>query len=105
MRRTVAGIWDVPLEGVTPALAVTAVCFFLGGVALGSLGAVALGRGELDFRPLAAGLLSRGLDVKDAVAEKAELIKENAEDLAAEARHLADRRKEARSADAEAAAN
>ena len=33
MRRTVAGIWDVPLEGVTPALAVTAVCFFLGGVA------------------------------------------------------------------------
>lgn len=79
--------------------------FFLGGVALGSLGAVALGRGKLDFRPLAAGLLSRGLDVKDAVTEKAELIKENAEDLAAEARHLADRRKEARSADAEAAAN
>lgn len=67
--------------------------FFLGGMAMGTLGAVALGRGKLDFRPLAAGLLSRGLDVKDAMAEKAELIKENAEDLAAEARHLADERK------------
>lgn len=78
--------------------------FFLGGMVLGSLGAVALGRGKLDFRPLAAGLLSRGLDLKDVVAEKAELIKENAEDLAAEARHLADERKEAHSVDAETGA-
>lgn len=33
MRRAVAGIWDVPIQGTTPALAVTAICFFLGGVA------------------------------------------------------------------------
>lgn len=33
MRRAVAGIWDVPLEGVNPALMVTAISFLLGGVA------------------------------------------------------------------------
>lgn len=33
MRGAVAGIWDVPLEGVKPALAVTAISFLLGGVA------------------------------------------------------------------------
>ncbi|SBW03680.1 conserved membrane hypothetical protein [uncultured Eubacteriales bacterium] len=33
MRRAVAGIWDVPLEGGSSALAVTAAFFFLGGIA------------------------------------------------------------------------
>ena len=33
MRRAVAGIWDVPSEGMTPALIVTAVSFLVGGVA------------------------------------------------------------------------
>ncbi len=33
MRRAVAGLWDVPMQGATPALAVTAICFLLGGVA------------------------------------------------------------------------
>lgn len=33
MRRAVAGLWDVPLEGVNSALAVVAVSFLLGGVA------------------------------------------------------------------------
>ncbi len=33
MRRAVAGIWDLPLAGETPALAVLSISFFLGGVA------------------------------------------------------------------------
>lgn len=33
MRRTVAGLWDVPPEGVAPALAVVSGCFFLGALA------------------------------------------------------------------------
>lgn len=33
MRRPVAGVWNVPLEGVAPALATTSICFFLGGLA------------------------------------------------------------------------
>ena len=41
--------------------------FFLGGVALGAIGAVAVSRGKLDLKPLATDLISRGLEVKDAV--------------------------------------
>lgn len=33
MRRAVAGIWDLPLAGETPALVVLSISFFLGGVA------------------------------------------------------------------------
>ena len=33
MRRAVVGIWDLPLAGETPALAVLSVSFFLGGIA------------------------------------------------------------------------
>lgn len=51
--------------------------FFLGGLALGANGAVAVSRGKLDIKPLAAGLLSRGMDVKDAVLAKVETVKEN----------------------------
>ena len=35
--------------------------WFLGGVTLGVLGAVAVSRGKLDFKPLATDLLSRGM--------------------------------------------
>ena len=41
--------------------------FFLGGLALGAIGAVAVSKGKLDLKPMAADLLSRGMDVKDAV--------------------------------------
>lgn len=51
--------------------------FFLGGLALGVIGAVAVSRGKLDIKPLAAGLLSRGMDVKDTVLAKVETVKEN----------------------------
>ena len=70
--------------------------WFLGGVALGALGTVALSKGKLDIKPVAADLLSRGMDVKDALMGKVEAVKEDMEDLAAQARQASDKRKEAR---------
>lgn len=67
--------------------------FFLGGVALGAIGAVAVSRGKLDVKPLAADLLSRGMDVKEALARKVAAVKEDMEDLAAEARAAQKQRK------------
>ena len=67
--------------------------WFLGGVALGVLGAVAVSKGKLDFKPMATDLLSRGMDVKDALLSKVESIKEDVEDLTAEARLAAEKRK------------
>ncbi len=68
--------------------------FFLGGLALGAIGAVAASRGKLDVKPLAADLLSRGMDVKDAVLAKVETVKENVDDMVAEAREASEKRKE-----------
>lgn len=70
--------------------------FFLGGVALGALGAVAVSKGKLDIKPLATDLLSRGMDVKDAMMAKVETVKENMDDMVAEARNVAEQRREAR---------
>ena len=67
--------------------------FFLGGVAVGAIGAVAVSRGKLDVKPLAADLLSRGMDVKEALAHKVAAVKEDMEDLAAEARAAQEQRK------------
>lgn len=67
--------------------------FFLGGVALGAVGAVAVSKGKLDLKPFATELLSRGLDMKDAVAAKVDGMKENVEDMVAEAREVAEERK------------
>ena len=66
--------------------------FFLGGVAVGAIGAVAVSRGKLDVKPLAADLLSRGMDVKEALARKVAAVKEDMEDLAAEARAAQEQR-------------
>lgn len=60
--------------------------FFLGGLALGAIGAVAVSRGKLDLRPMASELLSRGMDVKDAIMGKVEALKEDMQDIAATAR-------------------
>ena len=70
--------------------------FFLGGIALGALGAVALSRGKLNLKPVAADLISRGMDVKDALMSKVEAVKEDMEDLAAEARQASEKRKAAK---------
>ena len=70
--------------------------FFLGGIALGALGAVALSKGKLNPKPVAADLISRGMDVKDALMSKVEAVKEDMEDLAAEARQASEKRKAAK---------
>ena len=74
--------------------------FFLSGIALGALGAVAVSRGKLDIKPVAAHLISRGIDAKDALMGKLEAFKEDMEDLAAEARQASDKRKAAQNAEA-----
>ncbi len=67
--------------------------FFLGGVAVGAIGAVAVSRGKLDVRPFVTDILSRGMDVRDAVMAKAATIKEDMEDMAAEAREAQEQRR------------
>ena len=72
--------------------------FLLGGIAVGALGAVAVSKGKLNLKPLATDLISRGLDVKDAVLTKVETAKENMDDLVAEARFASEQRKETKEA-------
>ena len=67
--------------------------FFLGGAALGAIGAVAVSRGKLDLKPFAAELVSRGLDVRDALLSKAETVRENMEDVVAEAQVVSEQRR------------
>ncbi|HJA78323.1 hypothetical protein [uncultured Desulfovibrio sp.] len=73
---------------------------FLGGLAVGLLGASAARRGSLNLKPLATDLISRGLDVKDALLSKVEAVREDMQDLAAEARAKAEDRKSASQQDA-----
>ena len=70
--------------------------FFLGGVALGAVGAVAVSRGKLDLRPFATELMSRGLDARDALMARAEAVRENVEDMVAEAHAVSEQRKAVR---------
>ena len=63
----------------------------LGGVLLGAFGAAVVKRSNL--RPQAAKILSYGYDIKDALVEQAETLKENCEDLAAEAKEKYEDRK------------
>ena len=72
--------------------------FLLGGIAVGALGAGAVSKGKLNLKPLATDLISRGLDVKDAVLSKVETAKENMDDLVAEARFASEQRKETKEA-------
>ncbi len=66
---------------------------FLGGAVVGAIGATALSRSE-GVRPMAANLISRGMDAKDSFMGKVETLKENMEDLVAEAQSSAEKRKE-----------
>ncbi len=74
--------------------------FFAAGVALGALGAVALGKGKFSVRPAMADLLSHGMDLKDKTAAVLERAKENIEDLLAEAKHVKEAREETKASPA-----
>ncbi len=65
---------------------------FIGGAVVGAVGATTVSRHD-GVRPLAADLLSRSMDAKDAVMGKVETLKENMEDLVAEAQNTAEKRK------------
>lgn len=73
---------------------------FLGGLVLGAIGATAVSRGKVDLKPLATDIISRGMDVKDALLQKVESVREDVQDLAAEARARSDERKASQQADA-----
>ncbi len=76
--------------------------YFLGGVVVGALGAVALTRGKLDVKPLATNILSTGMDLRDKVMAGVEGVKEDLADVMAEAEVKSQERKLAKEA-AEAA--
>ncbi len=65
---------------------------FLGGVVVGAVAKQALS-GNSNLRPMAADLLSRGMDAKDCVMGKVETLKETVEDLVAEAQSSSEKRK------------
>ncbi|MHC1788766.1 hypothetical protein [Solidesulfovibrio sp.] len=77
--------------------------FLAAGVAIGALGAVALGKGKLSIRPAMADLLSHGMDLKEKTASVLERAKENIEDLMAEAKHTKEAREGKAVADGETA--
>lgn len=72
--------------------------FFLGGVVVGALGAVAITRGKLDVKPLATDLLSTGIDLRDKVMAGVEGVKEDLADVMAEAQVKSQERKLAQEA-------
>lgn len=77
--------------------------FFVGGVLVGALGAVALTRGKLDVKPLATDFLSSGIDLKDKLMAGVDGIREDLADVMAEAEVKAQERRAAKEAAAEAA--
>jgi hypothetical protein len=66
--------------------------FLAAGVAIGALGAVALGKGKFSIRPAMTDLLAHGLELKEKTAAVLERAKENMEDLMAEAKHAKETR-------------
>ena len=67
--------------------------WLLGGLIIGAVGVAVVSRSKVDFKPLATDLISRGIDVKDALLTKVEALKEDVEDLTAEARLASEKRK------------
>jgi hypothetical protein len=65
-----------------------------GGVFLGALGVALVSGGKIDLKKCAATLLSQGLDIKEKLAEAMETVKENIDDLAAEARSMAEKKED-----------
>ena len=66
---------------------------FLGGVAAGAAGLALLNRGKMDFsymKPVATDLMNKTMDFKDRVMSHVDAMREDLEDLAAEAKERAD---------------
>lgn len=70
--------------------------WFLAGTAAGAAGISYLNRNRMDFshlRPIGANLLATGINLKDKVLARVEEMKEDFEDMAAEARERVDAEK------------
>lgn len=72
--------------------------FFLGGLVVGALGAMAVTRGKLEIKPLAADLISGGMELRDKVMAGVESVKEDIEDVVAEAQVKAEERRQSQEA-------
>ena len=75
--------------------------FFLGGLVVGALGAVAVTRGKLELKPLATDLLSSGIDLKEKAMGVVESCKEDIADAVAEAQIKSQKKKAQAEAKAE----
>lgn len=67
--------------------------WFLAGTVTGAAGISYLNRNKMDFshmKPLCTGLIAKGINLKDSVASKVSEMKEDFEDMAAEARDRVD---------------
>lgn len=69
--------------------------FFLGGVALGVLGATVISRGKMNIKPMASDLLSAGMDLKEKAMACVDGVKEDLADVVAEAQVKCQEKKEA----------
>ncbi len=74
--------------------------FFVGGLVVGALGAVAIAKGKKfgGVKPLASSLLAAGIDAKDKVLAGVEGVKEDLADVVAEAQVKSQERREAKEA-------
>lgn len=66
---------------------------FLGGAIAGAVGLAALNRNKMDFsqvKPWMTDMMSKGMVMKDAMMSRMECMKEDLEDMAAEARDQVD---------------
>ena len=72
--------------------------FFLGGLVVGALGAMAVTRGKLEIKPLATDLISGGMELRDKVMAGVESVKEDIEDVVAEAQVKAEERRQSQEA-------
>ena len=72
--------------------------FFLGGLVVGALGAMAVTRGKLEIKPLAADLISGGMELRDKEMAGVESVKEDIEDVVAEAQVKAEERRQSQEA-------
>ena len=70
--------------------------FFLGGLAVGALGAMAISRGKLSVKPLASDLISSGIDLRDKALAAVEGVKEDLADVVAEAQVKSQEKREAK---------
>lgn len=66
------------------------IWIFVGGVAVGAVGAALAIKHKEKIKPMAAGLVAKAMHLKSKAMDYAERTKEHAEDIIAEARHIKD---------------